>query len=34
LLEKVNAIITAAKADGSLDKISEKWLRTKLPAEL
>lgn len=34
LLAKVNDIITSAKADGALDKISEKWLGTKLPAEL
>ncbi|HSI41522.1 MAG TPA: transporter substrate-binding domain-containing protein [Xanthobacteraceae bacterium] len=34
LLEKVNAIIAAAKTDGALDAISEKWLGTKLPAEL
>ncbi|MFT0861144.1 transporter substrate-binding domain-containing protein [Ancylobacter sp. G4_0304] len=34
LLEKVNAIITSAKADGALNAISEKWLGAKLPAEL
>ncbi|MFG1351726.1 transporter substrate-binding domain-containing protein [Xanthobacter autotrophicus] len=34
LLEKVNAIITAAKADGSLEKISQKWLGAPLPADL
>ncbi|WP_421870982.1 transporter substrate-binding domain-containing protein [Pararhizobium sp.] len=34
LLEKVNAIIAAAKADGSLDAISQKWLQTGLPADL
>jgi len=34
LLEKVNAIIAAAKADGSLDAISQKWLKQPLPAEL
>ncbi|MCG5234910.1 transporter substrate-binding domain-containing protein [Xanthobacter oligotrophicus] len=34
LLEKVNAIITAAKADGSLEKISQKWLGASLPADL
>lgn len=34
LMEKVNAIIAAAKADGSLNAISEKWLGQKLPADL
>ncbi|MFG1378554.1 transporter substrate-binding domain-containing protein [Xanthobacter autotrophicus] len=34
LLEKVNAIITAARADGSLEKISQKWLGAPLPADL
>ncbi|HEY9212003.1 MAG TPA: transporter substrate-binding domain-containing protein [Ancylobacter sp.] len=34
LLAKVNAIIAAAKADGALGAISEKWLGAKLPAEL
>ncbi|MFG1373197.1 transporter substrate-binding domain-containing protein [Xanthobacter oligotrophicus] len=34
LLEKVNAIITTAKADGSLEKISQKWLGAPLPADL
>ncbi|QFR34781.1 transporter substrate-binding domain-containing protein [Ancylobacter sp. TS-1] len=34
LLAKVDAIIGAAKKDGALDAISEKWLGTKLPAEL
>lgn len=34
LLEKVNAIITTAKADGALEKISQKWLGAALPAEL
>lgn len=34
LLEKVNAIIAEAKADGSLNKISEKWLNAPLPADL
>ncbi|QIB35973.1 transporter substrate-binding domain-containing protein [Ancylobacter pratisalsi] len=34
LLAKVNEIITAAKKDGALDAISEKWLGAKLPAEL
>lgn len=34
LLAKVNAIVTAAKADGSLDAISQKWLGAKLQAGL
>ncbi len=34
LLAKVDSIITAAKADGTLNGISEKWLGTKLPADL
>ena len=34
LLEKVNAVITAAKADGSLNAIATKWLKTDLPKEL
>ncbi|GAB6387514.1 transporter substrate-binding domain-containing protein [Stutzerimonas marianensis] len=34
LLEKVNAIIATAKQDGSLDAISEKWLKQPLPADL
>jgi polar amino acid transport system substrate-binding protein len=34
LLDKVNAIIAAAKADGSLSTISEKWLKQPLPADL
>jgi polar amino acid transport system substrate-binding protein len=34
LLEKVNAILTAAKVDGSLNTISEKWLKQPLPADL
>lgn len=34
LLEKVNAILAAAKADGSLEKISEKWLGAPLPKDL
>ncbi|MCS0503427.1 transporter substrate-binding domain-containing protein [Ancylobacter sp. GSK1Z-4-2] len=34
LLAKVNEIIAAAKKDGSLDAISEKWLGAKLPADL
>jgi len=32
LTEKVNAIITAARADGSLDAISKTWLGAPLPA--
>ncbi|MCJ0973504.1 transporter substrate-binding domain-containing protein [Pseudomonas sp. PS1] len=34
LLEKVNAIIATAKQDGSLDAISEKWLKQPLPDDL
>jgi polar amino acid transport system substrate-binding protein len=34
LLAKVNAIIASAKADGSLNAISEKWLKQPLPADL
>lgn len=34
LLEKVNEIIATAKTDGSLDAISEKWLKQPLPAGL
>jgi len=34
LLEKVNEIIAAAKQDGSLSEISEKWLKQPLPADL
>ncbi|WP_424934619.1 transporter substrate-binding domain-containing protein [Amaricoccus macauensis] len=34
LMEKVNAIIAEAKADGTLDAISEEWLGVDLPEEL
>ncbi|WP_342246526.1 transporter substrate-binding domain-containing protein [Pseudomonas sp. OTU5201] len=34
LLQKVNAIITEAKADGSLNRNAEKWLKQPLPADL
>lgn len=34
LLAKVNAVIAAAKADGSLEAISQKWLKQPLPAGL
>ncbi|MDP2245185.1 transporter substrate-binding domain-containing protein [Pseudomonas sp.] len=34
LLAKVNAIIASAKADGSLNAISEKWLKQPLPADM
>ena len=34
LLAKINEIIAAAKADGSLNAISEKWLKVDLPADL
>lgn len=33
LLAKVNEILAAAKADGTLSKISEKWLKVPLPAD-
>ncbi len=32
LLARVNEIIAKAKADGSLEKISQKWLKASLPA--
>jgi polar amino acid transport system substrate-binding protein len=32
LMAKVNAIIAKAKADGELNKLSEKWLKNPLPA--
>ena len=34
LLARVNEIIAAAKADGTLDKISQTWLKQPLPADL
>jgi polar amino acid transport system substrate-binding protein len=34
LLAKVNDIIAAARKDGALEAISQKWLGAKLPAEL
>ncbi|WP_244642647.1 transporter substrate-binding domain-containing protein [Phyllobacterium sp. 628] len=34
LLEKVNGIIAAAKTDGSLNTISQKWLGAAIPADL
>ncbi len=34
LLEKLNAIIAAAKSDGKLNSVSQKWLGTDLPADL
>src|SRR3990167_5261941 len=34
LLEKVNAILSAGKADGTLSAISEKWMKQPLPADL
>ena len=34
LLAKVNEIIAKARADGSLEKISQKWLKAGLPADL
>jgi polar amino acid transport system substrate-binding protein len=33
LKDKVNGIVAAAKADGSLDKLSQKWLKEALPAD-
>ncbi|CAD5109986.1 transporter substrate-binding domain-containing protein [Zestomonas carbonaria] len=33
LLERVNAILAEAKADGSLDRNAEKWLKQPLPAD-
>jgi len=34
LLAKVNEILATAKTDGSLDAISQKWLKQPLPADL
>ncbi|MGI4837230.1 MAG: transporter substrate-binding domain-containing protein [Janthinobacterium lividum] len=34
LLARVNEILNAAKADGSLDKISQTWLKQPFPADL
>ena len=34
LLGKVNEILNAAKADGTLEKASQKWLKDPLPADL
>lgn len=34
LLDKVNQILSAAKADGALDKNSQLWLKEPLPADL
>ena len=34
LLEKVNGVIAAAKTDGTLNGISQKWLGADLPADL
>ena len=34
LLEKVNAIIAAARKDGSLNAIAQKWLGADLPADI
>lgn len=34
LLSKVNQILSTAKGDGSLNAISEKWLKQPLPADL
>ncbi len=34
LREKVDAILAAAKADGSLNAIAQKWLKTDLPKDI
>jgi len=34
LMQKVDATIDHAKKDGSLNAISQKWLKTSLPANL
>jgi polar amino acid transport system substrate-binding protein len=34
LLDKVNQILSAAKADGSLEKNALQWLKEPLPADL
>ncbi|AZO19897.1 MAG: transporter substrate-binding domain-containing protein [Mesorhizobium sp.] len=34
LMAKINGIIAAAKSDGTLNAISEKWLKVDLPADL
>ncbi len=34
LMEKINAIIAEAKSDGSLNAISQKWLKLDLPADI
>lgn len=34
LLDKVNQILTTAKADGSLEKNAQLWLKQPLPAGL
>lgn len=34
LLQKVDAIITKAKADGQLNKMSEQWMKMPLPAKM
>ncbi len=33
-MEKVNAIIAAARKDGSLNAIAQKWLQQDLPADI
>jgi polar amino acid transport system substrate-binding protein len=33
LKDKINSIVAAAKADGTLNKLSEKWLKESLPAD-
>ncbi|MCE4054982.1 transporter substrate-binding domain-containing protein [Pseudomonas sp. Au-Pse12] len=34
LLDKINQILTAAKADGALEKNAQQWLKEPLPADL
>lgn len=34
LLQKVDAILAAAKADGALDAVAQKWLKAPLPKDL
>ncbi|TIU25254.1 MAG: transporter substrate-binding domain-containing protein, partial [Mesorhizobium sp.] len=34
LMTKINGIIAAARSDGALNAISQKWLKVDLPADL
>ncbi|TJV19040.1 MAG: transporter substrate-binding domain-containing protein, partial [Mesorhizobium sp.] len=34
LMAKINGIIAAARSDGTLNAISQKWLKVDLPADL